>query len=89
MKKFRNLVATAALAGIIMMGTTSANAGMLLSDFAGGDTPTDNPCTLETKVKVNHGIIVSGVTGIIVSGLGIIVSGFTKDAPTNCGIIVS
>lgn len=85
MKKLRNLVATLALAGIIMMGTTSANAGFLLSDYKVVDE-TPNPCSVDSKEKVDHGIIVN-LTGIIVNLTGIIVN--YKQAPTNCGIIVN
>jgi hypothetical protein len=86
MKKLTNLVATFALAGIILMSVSSANAGFLISDF-GGRTETPNPCKEKTDVKVDNGIIVSGFTGIIVSGFtGIIVSGYTD---ISCGLLMS
>ena len=86
MKKLTNLVATFALAGIIMMGVSTANAGFLMSDF-GSRPETPSPCKAKTKVKVDHGIIVSGFTGIIVSGFtGIIVSGYND---ISCGLLIS
>ncbi len=79
MKNLKTFATTMALAGIIMMGVSSANAGLLMSDFTGGTN--DVPCG--TNEKVDSGILMSDATGIIVSGFtGIIVSGFT-------GIIVS
>ncbi len=89
MKNIKKFATTLALAGIIMMGVSSANAGLLMSDFAGGST--DVPC--ETEVKVDSGIIVSGLTGIIVSGFtGIIVSGIKADndcVKVDSGILMS
>ena len=48
MKKLTNLVATFALAGIIMMGVSTANAGFLLSDFG---SRTGNSESLQSKNK--------------------------------------
>ncbi len=79
MKNLKTFATTLTLAGIIMMGTSAAKAGLMLADFTGGNN--DRPCT--TNTKVDSGILMSDATGIIVSGFtGIIVSGFT-------GIIVS
>ncbi len=87
MKNIKKLVATITLAGIIIIGVTNANAGVLVGDFSKDDT---NPCSEQVETKVDSGIIVS-LTGIIVSFTGIIVSfnDDAKEAPTNCGIIVS
>ena len=62
MKKIKGLVATFALAGIIMMGVSSANAGVMLSDYTGTNN-TPAPC----KVKFDRGFLVSdfSATGII------------------------
>lgn len=89
MKNLKKLIATVTLTGIIILGTTNAQAGLLMSDFAGtGDT--NQPCTTKVEKKsskrYDNGIIVS-LTGIIVSLTGIIVS--YNETPTNCGIIVS
>ena len=75
MKNLKKYATTLALAGIIMMGVSTAKAGLLMSDLTGGNEP--QPCSTTDKgVNVDSGIIVSGLTGIIVSGLtGIIVSG--------------
>ena len=81
-----------ALTAILMMGTTFANAGIIVTDAA--DQPA--PCT-DTKIKVDSGIIIAGATGIIVAGFtGIIVAGFTgiivagaTNDTVDCGIIVA
>jgi hypothetical protein len=88
MKNLKKLIATLTLTGIIILSTTNAQAGLMMSDLTDGDTP--NPCTEKvekTDTKVDHGIIVN-LTGIIVNLTGIIVN-FTKDTPTDCGIIVN
>ncbi len=88
MKNLRTFATTLALAGIIMTGASSAKAGIMLADLMGGNA--DQPCTSE--VKVDSGIIVSGLTGIIVSGFtGIIVSGLRTDdcVKVDSGILMS
>jgi hypothetical protein len=101
MKNFRNLLAAVALMFVLMVGASTAKAGLLVSDFTGGNSQT--PCT-ETKEdskegsKYDWGVIVNGVTGVIVNGLtGVIVNGFNsgiiitdiKNENTNCGVIVN
>ena len=81
MKNLKKIATTLTLTGIIMMGVTSANAGLLMTDFAGGDN--NQPCTTEKiDINVDSGIIMSGLTGIIMSGLtGILMSDFS---PNTC-----
>ena len=82
----KNVFTIIALVGILVLGSTVANAGLLVSDFA---PTTTNPCSEQTT-KQGTGIIVAGFTGIIVAGFtGIIVAGLTEDVPVNCGIIVA
>lgn len=90
----------AALVLFVMMvlGTTSANAGLLMSDFA---SPTDEPVSCSDEgIKFDMGIIVAGLTGIIVAGRdgiivagrdGIIVAGRNADCSSNdrTGILMS
>jgi hypothetical protein len=86
MKNLKKIATTMALAGIIMMGVTSAQAGLLMSDFMGGTT--EQPCT----DKLDEGIIVNDIVGIIVSGLtGIIVNDFSPNTCENVnhGILMS
>ena len=71
MKNLKNMMAATLMAAVLMVGTTFAGTGMLLSDFAGQQ----NSCG-QTTEQTNGGIIVAGFTGIIVAGFtGIIVAG--------------
>ena len=75
----KNVFTTIALVGILVLGSTVANAGLLVSDFA---PTTTNPCSEQTT-KQGTGILVSTFTGILVSTFtGILVS--TVTAPANC-----
>lgn len=82
------------MAGIIILSTSFANAGIIVVG-AKGDAPgksgnTTQQCSSPSKSgRVNSGIIVAGLTGIIVVGLtGIIVVGAVDSPITTCGIIV-
>lgn len=90
MNNFKKLFTTAALTGIIILGATNAQAGLLMSDFnKKADT---RPCAEKTQKTrsgsynlPDFGFIVSGF-GFIVSGLtGIIIADSAKQAPTDCG----
>jgi hypothetical protein len=94
MTNLKNLLATITLLAVIVLGTTSANAGLLMSDFS--NSGNGDPCTENGDVKLDMGIIVAGITGIIVAGrTGIIVAGKDgiivagKDGASDCGIIVA
>lgn len=91
MKNLKKIATTLTLTGIIMMGVTSTKAGLLMTDFAGGNN--NQPCTTEKiDINVNSGIIIGGLTGIIIGGLtGILMSDLS---PNNCeqvdnGILMS
>ena len=95
MKTLKGWITTTCLATILMVGTLTANAGIIV----GGRTAEDDLCKEPTNedVRVRGGIIVGGLggiivggfTGIIVGGLtGIIVGGAVDTPPVNCGIIV-
>lgn len=58
MKNLKNKLATMALLGIMMVGTASADPGIMLADKS-------NPCNTPTTVDVIEGIIVAGITGIL------------------------
>jgi hypothetical protein len=87
MKNLKNLLAAVTLMAVLMISATTANAGLLVSDFSGGgDTQS---CTETNGGKTNWGILVTGFTGILVTGFtGILVTGAT-DTPVNCGILMS
>jgi hypothetical protein len=95
MTNLKNLLASITLLAVIVLGTMSANAGILVSDLNGPSN--GDPCTANDDIKLDMGIIVAGITGIIVAGrTGIIVAGRDGivvagkgDANTNCGIIVA
>jgi hypothetical protein len=95
MTNLKNLLATITLSAVIVLGTMTANAGILVSDFA--NQGNDNPCTANDGVKLDMGIIVAGLTGIIIAGrTGIIVAGRDgiiiagkDDTTSDCGIIIA
>lgn len=95
MKNLRNLFAAVTLMAVLMIGVSSANAGILMTDLK-GDNP--QPCT-ETKTdsKTDWGVIVQDIVGVIVQDfMGVIVQDFTgvivqdaADTQTECGIIIT
>ena len=94
MKTVRNILTAGAMAAVLLMGTTFANAGIIVAGLK--DTTNTDPC--KDTTKVDNGIIVAGLDGIIVAGFdgiivagltGIIVAGVSGDGPVNCGIIVA
>lgn len=88
MKNLRNLLATVTLMTILMVGASTAKAGILMSDNVADRGKTSQPCQEgKDDTKVDSGIIVH-LTGIIVHLTGIIVHVTGTDTNTNCGIIV-
>lgn len=93
MKNLKNLMTAVTLFAVLVLGTASANAGILLGDRG---VSTEDPCA-ENDTKFDMGIIVAGFTGIIVAGRGgiivagrdgIIVAGKGGDTQVNCGILM-
>ncbi len=90
----KKTITTITLAAILTLGTTFANAGIIVAGRSA-----DNTCSQSKDgiiVAGRDGIIVAGITGIIVAGLtGIIVAGLSDDTTTPCttadkdGIIVA
>ena len=87
MKKMKQLIATINLIGIIIIGVSAANAGVIV------DLHDENqqPCSIsekksDTNSKLDFGVIVD-FTGVIVDLIGVIVD-FKADSNTNCGVIV-
>lgn len=95
MKNLKNMLAAVTLLAVLVLGTTSANAGLLMSDFV---NPNQNdPCVETEDTGLDTGIIVAGFTGIIVAGRGgiivagrdgIIVAGKGVTPQVNCGILM-
>lgn len=70
MKNLKNMVAAIMMVAVLMVGTTFAGTGMLLSDLAGNN---QNPCG-QTTEQTNGGIILHEFTGIIIHAFtGIII----------------
>jgi len=87
MKNLKNLLAAVTLMAILMIGSSTAKAGLLMSDLADGS---GDPCTVNDEDSMtNTGIILVGYTGIILTGYtGIILTGYA-DPDTNCGILIT
>ncbi len=76
MKTIKNTIAALVLTAILGLGATTANAGLLMSDFAGNPQPS---CTVkDTAVNQLTGILIVGFAGSS-SLTGILMSDF---APT-------
>jgi hypothetical protein len=84
MKNLKNLMAAVTLLAILVLGTGSANAGILMSDFTGGS---EDPCT-EGPTKYDSGILMSDFTGIILHRVGIILHK-GDSGQVDCGILMS
>lgn len=87
MKNLKKTIATFGLAAVMMMGVSTANAGIILTDFSSGDS---QPCTEQkddTKTDFT-GIILTDFTGIILTDFtGIIIVG-AAETPVDCGVII-
>lgn len=85
----KKLIATVSLMGIILMGNVTAKTGHLMSDFQSTDNPQPQTCSnkqVNSRIKINWGIFVTGFTGIFVTGFTgiIVIDGFTRnDGKTN------
>ncbi len=90
MKNLKNVAATIALAGIIMIGSSVANAGIIINNgsFSGKSTKTTQQCS-EKSEKSDWGIIINNIVGIIINnfGGGIIIDNATERQ--DCGIIIN
>lgn len=87
MKNLRNLLAAILLVMVLMVSTSSAKTGLLVSDL----TDQNPQVCIETKndTKLDWGVIVTGLTGVIVTGFtGVIVTG-AADSPVDCGILMT
>ena len=81
MKILKGWIPTGAMIAVILMGTTFANAGVVVGGLKSDDKP---PCTEIEKVDSGvvvggfTGVVVGGFTGVVVGGLiGVVVGGFT------------
>ena len=72
-----------------MVSTSFANGGIIVSDATQID-PCKADATTAKVGKLDNGIIIAGITRIIIAGFGgIIIAGATDTPPVNCGIIIA
>ncbi len=76
MKNMRNLLATVTLMAILMIGASTAKAGIIMNDGLKNDAP--KPCT---ETKTDSGVLVTGFTGVLVTGA-------VDNTPVDCGILI-
>lgn len=94
MRNIKKMVAALTMAGIIILSTSFANAGIIVAG-AKGDAPGKASSTQQcsdpsSTGRINAGIVVAGLTGIVVAGFtGIIVVGAVDSPITTCGIVVA
>lgn len=88
MKTLKGWITTSCLVATLMLSTMNANAGVII----GGAI--DEPCTVDAEkdVKVDYGVIIGGLVGVIIGGFantGVIIGGLVDETPTtNCGVII-
>ena len=88
MKNIKKLIATITLASFLMIGVSTANAGILMTD--GIATPETKPChEVNNDSDVDWGIVITGFTGIVITGFtGIVITG-AVETTTDCGIVIT
>lgn len=80
---------TILLATILSLGTTFANAGIIITNIADQGTDPGDPCQQSDDSSLT-GIIITNLTGIIITNFtGIIITNVAKTTPVNCGIIIT
>lgn len=95
MKNLKNTFAAVMMMGVMVFGTTLANAGIIIAGRNANDTKqtqkSDDPCgTPSAETKSDFGIIIAGFVGIIIAGrTGIIIAGRSDEPVVNCGIIIA
>ena len=79
MKNLKNMMAAVTMLAVLVLGTTSANAGLLMSDRA--NPGQGNSCTVKQDIMAD-------LTGIILHRMGIILSKGGTNTEVSCGIIL-
>lgn len=88
MKNSNSKVAAFVMMAILVLGTTSANAGILVSDVTKIETKTSQTCST-TEEKPDWGIVIHNLVGIVIHNLvGILVSDSKTSTPIDCGIVI-
>ena len=81
----KKTITTIALAAILTLGSTFANAGVVVNSVGGS---TNDPCTV--KSTKDTGILVIDLVGMLVTDFtGILVVDFKAPVTVNCGILVA
>lgn len=93
MKNFKNLFAAIALVAVLTLGTSMANAGIIINSFGEDECPTESVAGEKDGIIINSftrdGIIINSITGIIINSVtGIIINSFGEDEKP-CGIIIN
>lgn len=84
MKNLRNLMAMVTLMAVLMIGASTTNAGILMSDL------NKEQCTeTSNDKKSDWGIVITGFTGIVITGFTGIVITDGVSTPVDCGILMS
>jgi len=88
MTTLKGWITTFFLVATLMASTAHASGGVIIGGLS------DNPCTTTTtkQSKVDYGVIIGGLVGVIIGGLfggGVIIGGAAELPPTtNCGVII-
>ncbi len=89
MKNLKNKVAAIALTMMIAMGSTVANAGILINDRNGSGFKNTETCSTNEDKK-DWGILINDLVGILINDLvGILINDLKDSAPVNCGILIN
>ena len=88
MNNLKNKFAVGTMAAVILLGTTFANAGIIIAGATAPQPCTQDPAATETSKTKTY---LNNFTGIIIAGFtGIIIAGATEPPPTEtCGIIIA
>ena len=95
MKRLNKIVATSVMMSMLLIGTHTAKAGILVAGLTNSEQ--SKPCTQKIDKNTKGiimtsdftGILVAGFTGILVAGFtGILIAGATNDN-VDCGILVA
>lgn len=86
----KKTLTTILLTTILSLGTTFANAGIIITNIADQDAKdSGDPCK-QADEKSLTGIIITNLTGIIITNFtGIIITNAVDTTPVNCGIIIT
>jgi len=89
MNTLKGWITTLVLALTLMTSTAVANTGVII-----GGRGDNQPCTPPIKESVDNGVIIGGLTGVIIGGfaatIGVIIGGIipVEEPVENCGVII-